>query len=320
MKALLFDGTTLRLCSRPRPRRKRGEALVRVRLAGICSTDLEILRGYMGFTGIPGHEFVGEVVEAPTRALVGRRVVGEINVPCNRCSLCRRGLGKHCTRRTTLGIDGRDGAFAEYLALPEANLHRVPDEVADEEAVFTELLAAACEIPVRARIAATDRVAVLGDGRLAALAAQVLSLRSRHLTVFGMNEAKMSALRSIGLRARKTGEQPGDAHAFDVVVECTGSLGGLPAAVALVRPRGTIVMKSTVAAPVRWNPSPLVVDEITVIGSRCGPFDTALRLVAMREVAVLPFLTAVYPLDRFETAFRRTRRQDAFKVCLRIPG
>ena len=318
MQALHFDGKALRLRTMPRPRRRRGDALVRVRLAGICSTDLEILRGYMGFTGVPGHEFVGEVVAAPTKDLVGARVVGEINAPCGRCAMCRRGLGKHCARRTVLGIEGRNGAFAEHLVLPAGNLHRVPAEVTDEEAVFTELLAAACEAPLRAGIAAADRVAILGDGRLAAMTAQVIRLRTRRLTLYGTHEGKMATIRSLGIRARRADEATRESKTFDVVVECTGSPGGLPAAVDLVRPRGTVVLKSTFASPISWNPSSVAVDEITVIGSRCGPFDTALRLIAMREVATRPFLSAVYPLDRFEAAFRRARRRDAFKVVLRV--
>lgn len=318
MKALWFDGHELAPRTMRRPVPKRDEVLVRVRLAGICSTDLEILRGYMGFRGVPGHEFVG-VAESPApRRLLGRRVTGEINVPCGNCDLCRAGLGKHCPRRTVLGISGRNGAFAEYLALPAANLHPIPDSVGDGEAVFTELVAAACEIPERVRITARSRVAVTGDGRLAALAVQVLGLRTDRLVLFGTDPGKMETISSLGYRTRPAGEADGFAGSFDVAVDCSGSPGGLPAAVRLVRPRGTVVLKSTFAGEARWNPSPVAVDEITIVGSRCGPFETALRLLERGRVRVLPLLTATYPLERWESAFRRARRRGSFKVALEI--
>ncbi len=315
MQAIHFNGNELHAVSRRRPRPRRGEAVVRVNLAGICSTDLEIAKGYMEFTGIPGHEFIGTVVSSPVERLVGSRVVGEINVPCGTCSLCRRGLEKHCASRSVLGISGRDGAFAEYLTLPAANLHEVPPEVSDEEAVFTEPLAAACEIPERAGIDSGSTVAVLGDGRLAA---QVLAMKARNVTVFGISAAKLAVIRKFGVCSRDASETARFVKRFDVVVECTGSPEGLPAAVELVTPRGTIVLKSTCAGKLAWNTAGIVIDEVTIVGSRCGPFDAALRLLERKEVKVRKLLTAVYTFEKWREAFKHARRRESFKVCIRM--
>ena len=314
MRALYYEDGRIEEIETAMPRPPRGEAVVKVRYAGICSTDLEILEGYMNFSGIPGHEFSG-IVETPRR-LAGTRVTGEINVPCGRCDLCRGGLPKHCPYRTVLGISGRDGAFAEYLALPVANLHTVPDGVSDTEAAFTELLASACEIPERVEIGKTSRVAVLGDGRLAAMVAQVLGLRTKALTVIGIDGGKMRAFADLGFETAGPAETSSMKGAFDIVVECTGSAGGLPEAARLVRPRGTIVLKSTFHAPVEWNPSSIAVDEVTIVGSRCGPFGTALDLLEKGLVETAPFLTAVYPFDGWRAALKRARERDAFKVLL----
>ncbi|MCK4549750.1 MAG: alcohol dehydrogenase catalytic domain-containing protein, partial [Candidatus Krumholzibacteria bacterium] len=266
MQALYFKDGQLLAKEMDKPQVRRGEALVKIRYAGICSTDLEILKGYMDFTGIPGHEFVG-TVETP-RSLAGRRVTGEINISCGSCELCRRGLGKHCRKRTVLGIAGRDGVFAEYLTIPMTNLHAVPDSVSDEEAVFTELLAAACEIPERVYISQSSRVAVLGDGRLAAMAAQVLRLKTKALTVIGIDQEKMRLFAGLGIDTAHSAAISSMKGSFDVVVECTGSGMGLPDAIELVRPHGTVVLKSTFHAPLKWNPSRVAVDEITIVGSR----------------------------------------------------
>jgi threonine dehydrogenase-like Zn-dependent dehydrogenase len=318
MKALVFDGKKVALSEVPPPRPRPGEALVRVRLAGICSTDLEIVKGYMSFRGVPGHEFVGTVVSAGAKRLAGKRVVGEINLPCGKCATCRAGLGKHCASRGVLGISGRNGAFAEYLALPVENLHVVPASLSDEEAAFVELLAAACEIPERIEIRRDDRVLVLGDGRLAAMVAQVLAPRTNRLSVLGRSRRKLSVLRKLGVGTHGPGSAKTLLRSQDLVVECTGSPGGLPLAAKLVKPRGRIVLKSTFHGNLEWNPAPLVVDEITVVGSRCGPFEPALSLLARGTVKVLPFLSGVYPLERWEAAFRGARRADAFKVLLRM--
>ncbi len=314
MIALHFENGHLVEKETDKPEVRRGEALVKVRYAGICSTDLEILKGYMDFSGIPGHEFVG-TVETP-RSLAGKRVTGEINVSCGRCELCRRGLGKHCSERTVLGIAGRDGAFAEYITLPMSNLHVVPASVSDEEAAFTELLAAACEIPERVYISRSCRVAVLGDGRLAAMVAQVLRLKTKGLTVLGIEPEKMRVIAGLGIDTVHAAAIPTMKGTFDVIVECTGSRMGLPDAVDLVRPHGTIVLKSTFHTPLKWNPSMITVDEITIVGSRCGPFETALGLLQKKKVVTAPFLTAVYPFEKWKTAFSRARRRDGFKVLL----
>jgi len=316
MQALYFKDGQLLAREMDRPQVRRGEALVRIRYAGICSTDLEILKGYMDFSGVPGHEFVG-TVETP-RSLAGRRVTGEINISCGKCELCRRGLGKHCRKRTVLGIAGRDGAFAEYITLPMTNLHAVPDSVSDEEAVFTELLAAACEIPERVYINQSSRVAILGDGRLAAMAAQVLRLKTKTLTVIGVDQEKMRLFAGLGIDTAHSATVSSMKGSFDVAVECTGSRMGLPDAIELVRPHGTVVLKSTFQAPVKWNPSRAVVDEITIVGSRCGPFEAALELLKKKKVETAPFLTAIYPFGKWETALRRARRRDAFKVLLEM--
>lgn len=318
VKALYFDGKKLTERRLPKPRPGRRDAVVKIRMAGICSTDLEIMLGYMNFRGVPGHEFVGTVESASPRSLVGKRVVGEINVPCGKCRYCRMGLGKHCRKRSVLGIDKRNGAFAEYMSIPVENLHIVPKGLSDEEAVFAEPLAAACEIPARTAIPAESSVAVLGDGRLAALAAQVLSLKTSNVKVLGINREKLSKIRRTGIAALDISRRDRPGMKFDMVVECTGLPTGLPVAARLVRPQGTIVLKSTYHGMLKWNPAPIVIDEITVTGSRCGPFDTALRLLALSEVEVLPFLTAVYPFEEWKKAFRRARSTDSFKVALMI--
>ena len=314
MIALYYNNGQLVEKETDRPDVRRGEALIKIRYAGICSTDLEILKGYMDFSGIPGHEFVG-AVETP-RSLAGKRVTGEINVSCGRCGLCRRGLGKHCRERTVLGIAGRDGVFAEYITLPISNLHVVPDSVSDVEAAFTELLAAACEIPERVYISRSCRVAVLGDGRLAAMAAQVLRLKTKELTVLGVEQEKMRVIEGLGIGTAHAAAIPSMKGTFDVVVECTGNRMGLPDAVDLVRPHGTIVLKSTFHAPLKWNPSRVAVDEITIIGSRCGPFETALGLLQKKKIVTAPFLTAVYPLNKWKSAFRRAKQKSSFKILL----
>ena len=314
MIALHFENGHLVEKETDKPEVRRGEALVKIRYAGICSTDLEILKGYMDFSGIPGHEFVG-TVETP-RSLTGRRITGEINISCGKCPMCRRGLGKHCRERTVLGIAGRDGAFAEYITLPMSNLHVVPDSVNDEEAAFTELLAAACEIPERVYISQSCRVAILGDGRLAAMVAQVLKLKTKELTVLGVEPEKMRVIAGLGIDTAHAATIPTMKGTFDVVVECTGSRMGLPDAADLVRPHGTIVLKSTFHAPLKWNPSRIAVDEITVVGSRCGPFETARDLLEQKKVVAAPFITAIYPFEKWETALRRARRKNSFKILL----
>ncbi|RME98014.1 MAG: alcohol dehydrogenase [Chloroflexi bacterium] len=319
MRALWFDGERLRLRRDvPRPLPAPGEALIRTTLAGICNTDIELMRGYKDdFRGILGHEFVGVVEQAADApAWVGRRVVGEINLFCGDCATCRRGLTSHCLRRTTLGISGKAGAMAEFLTLPIKLLHAVPDSVPDRWAVFTEPLAAACQISAQTHICPTDRVVVLGDGKLGLLIAQVLALTGCDLLVVGRHPKKLAILQARGIATQLSGEPvpPG----ADVVVEATGSPAGFAAARALVRPRGVLVLKSTFAADVSLDLSGLVVDEITVVGSRCGPFDAALRLLEQRQVDVESLISARYPLDEGPAAFDRAVSAGVLKVLLTV--
>jgi len=314
MLACVFDGRTVRVDPDwPDPDPPAGETVVAVRLAGICQTDLEILRGYMGFRGVLGHEFVGTALGG---RFEGRRVVGGINCVCGRCRMCRRGLPTHCTERTVLGIQGRDGAFAERLALPEANLVPVPDAVPDRAAVFAEPLAAALQILHQVAPSPADRVVVLGDGRLGQLVARALWARGLRPTVAGKHPAKLALLRRLGLEAVPADRVRPDGSA-DLVVEATGTAEGLAEALRLVRPRGTVVLKSTVAATAGLNLAPLVVNEVTVIGSRCGPMDEAVRLLAEADLDLEPLITAEFPLREAESALRRAAEPDALKVLLR---
>jgi len=317
VQALVYDGEVLQLREDyPRPVPPPGEALVRVRLAGICNTDLEIVRGYMGFRGVLGHEFVGTVEEAEDRSLIGQRVVGEINAYCGECPTCRAGRPTHCPHRTTLGIWGRDGAFAEYLTLPVRNLHTVPDAISDEEAVFTEPLAAALEILEQVHLRPTDRVVVLGDGKLGLLVAQALALMGCDLLAVGRHREKLAILARRGIPTLLEAEAEG--LAADVVVECTGRPEGFAAARRILRPRGMLVLKSTYHGGVEADLTGLVVDEITLVGSRCGPFPPALRLLQRGLVDVQPLISAVYPLDRGMEAFARAAEPGVLKVLLQV--
>jgi threonine dehydrogenase-like Zn-dependent dehydrogenase len=300
-----------------------GEALIRVNLAGICATDIELTRGYKGgFRGVLGHEFVGEVVAAPDAPdWVGRRVVGEINIGCGQCAFCRRGLGKHCRQRTCIGIVQRDGVFAEYLVLPVANLHAVPDTVSDDQAVFVEPLAAAFEILEQVAITPASRVLVHGDGRLGLLCAQVLATTGCDLTVIGRHPEKLALLPMVGSSKRLLSQSATYAalarEPADVVVEVTGSPDGFACALSLTRPAGILVLKSTFASRIQeFDVSQLVVDEITVVGSRCGPFAPALAALANRSVDVLPLIQARYPLCAGLDAFARAGQKGALKVLI----
>jgi threonine dehydrogenase-like Zn-dependent dehydrogenase len=321
MKALLFDGRPgergqIRLIDNyTSPLPAPGEARIRTTLAGICNTDLEIVRGYAGFRGVLGHEFVGVVEEAEESALVGQRVVGEISAYCGVCETCRAGRPTHCPNRTTLGIRGRDGVLAEFLCLPVRNLHRVPEGLPDEAAVFTEPLAAACEVLYQVHLLPTDRVLVLGDGKLGLLVAQVLALTGCDLTAVGRHEDKLAILAARGIRTQLDG-QGLDGNA-DLVVECTGHADGFAAARQLVRPRGTLVLKSTYHDRVQLDLSTIVTDEIQVVGSRCGPFAPALRLLAKGLVDVTSLIEAEYPLSEGLAAFEHAGRRGALKVLVR---
>jgi threonine dehydrogenase-like Zn-dependent dehydrogenase len=315
MQALHFDGSRLRLVAdHPEPAAADGDTIVRVRLAGICSTDLQILAGYMGFSGVPGHEFVGEVVDGPLD-LTGRRVVGEINYACGRCPTCEQGLGRHCPNRRVMGILGADGAFAEYLAVPAVNLHPVPDSLTDEEAVFTEPLAAAFSILEQVDVGPGLTVVVLGDGKLGLLCAQVLAAAGAAVTLVGKHPANLELVRSQGIDGHLVHQWAPDGAA-DCVVEATGSPAGLELAVAAVRPRGTLVLKSTVAGTHALSLAPLVINEVTLVGSRCGLFPPALRALQARSVSVTSLIDATYPLAAGVDALAHAAGPGVRKVLL----
>jgi threonine dehydrogenase-like Zn-dependent dehydrogenase len=317
MRALVLDKTMQLVEDYPTPAPSPGEALIRVRLAGICNTDLELMKGYMQFRGVPGHEFVG-IVERATDAPAweGQRVVGDINLACGTCPTCRAGRPTHCPNRTTLGIDGHDGAFAEYLTLPIVNLHAVPDALSDEEAVFTEPLAAACEILEQIHVRPTDDVIVLGDGKLGLLCAQVLALTGCHLTVSGHHAQKLAILegRDIPITLDDTSLKA----SADIVIEATGHPEGYAAARKLVRPRGTIVLKSTYHGVIHTNLTMAVVDEVALVGSRCGPFEPALRLLHQSLVDVTPLIEARYPFAEVLEAFEHAAQPGAIKVLVEM--
>jgi alcohol dehydrogenase len=287
-----------------------GECRVAVRRAGICGTDLQILEGYAGFAGVPGHEFVGTVETAPPgdRHWLGQRVVGEINVGCGQCEWCSAGTANHCPGRTVLGIVGRAGAFASHLSLPAANFHAVPDTLSDEAAVLIEPTAAACEILAQVDIGPGARVAVVGDGRMGLLVGQVLRTTGASVTLLGKHDHKLQVARGLGLAVgRATDDIP--TSSFDVTVDVTGRPAGLTRAMELVRPRGTVVMKSTFHGETPITLWPAIVDEITLVGSRCGPFADAIALLAAGHVVTAPLLAATYALEDFEAAFTAARSE-----------
>ena len=314
MKACVFDGQEVRVdASWPEPSSAPGEVVVRVDLAGVCQTDLEIVKGYMGFRGVLGYEFVGTALGGRRE---GRRVVGEINCPCGRCDMCRAGLGNHCRNRTVLGILGRNGAMAERLVLPEANLHLVPDAVTDRQAVFAEPLAAALQVRHQVSLGPRQKVVVLGPGRLGQLVAQAMKAWGVAPIVVGRSEAKLRILRSLGIDA-VAADATAPAHDADVVVECTGSAVGLTMAMEFVRPRGTIVLKSTIAGSHGLNLAPIVVDEVTVVGSRCGPMGEAVEWLEQGKIQVAPLITAEFDLDKAADALAAAARPEAVKVLVR---
>ena len=318
MKALVFDGSTA-VRDVPKPEPERGEALVRVQMAGICKTDVEITRGYMNFHGVLGHEFVGTVEKSPDLELIGTRVVAEINVGCGECSFCRKGLERHCRGRTVMGILGRDGAMAEYIAIPASNLVVVPETLEDERAVFTEPLAAALEILEQARIEPSHRVLVIGDGKLGLLVSMVLRLTGCDLTLVGKHPRKMAIFADMGGSVQLLDSLIALKAKFDVVVEASGHPSGWDLAVGSVEARGTIILKSTYHGELNFNPAPLVIDEINVIGSRCGRFGPALRVMERGLVDPTPLISGIFPLEQAEDAFARSQDRDALKILLKIP-
>jgi threonine dehydrogenase-like Zn-dependent dehydrogenase len=333
--AFVVKNRALAPVQKPLPKLRRGWALIRVRLTGICNTDVEILRGYHSFRGTPGHEFVGEVIEvqgisARTKnKWLGRRVVSEINIACaalgfpRSCDFCRRGLKTHCARRKVLGILHHDGAFAEYLTLPLENLHAVPNSVTDEEAVFTEPLAAACEILTQTSVSKFQKTAILGDGKLAQLIAMVLATTGVPIVLFGKHPEKLALAASLGIKTRRVRGNANDLarttakEFFPLVVEATGSPTGLAHAIALTEPRGTLILKSTFHGTAPLETWPIVVKEISLLGSRCGPFPKALALLRAKLIDPRPLITRTYPLTEAPQAMKFAQKQGILKVLLK---
>ena len=313
MRALFFDNR-LKLIDFPKPLRKKNQALIKVHMAGICNTDLEIYKGYKGFKGIPGHEFVGRVECCDNEKLMYKRVVGEINYGCGECYYCKKGLKSHCKERRVLGILNHHGAFAEYLVLPEENLHIVPDGISDEEAVFVEPLAACFQIIEQLHIKPTERVIVLGDGKLGLLAAQVLDLAGCDILLVGKHSSHLSLIQKRGIKT-SLADDIYDMKA-DVVVECTGSPKGFEMALGLTRPKGKIVLKSTLAEKREIDITSLVIDEITVIGSRCGPFLPAIRALEKKLIDVKPLIHETYSIIDGVKAFEKAAQKGVLKVLL----
>jgi len=317
MRGLYFDGKELKYREDlPIPKRE-GEALIKIIYAGICNTDKEILKGYHNFSGIPGHEFVGIVEDAPTKELIGKRVVGEINVGCGKCSYCASGLERHCPYRTVLGILERDGVFAEYTTLPEKNLHILPEGISDIEGVFVEPIAAAFEIPEMVHLEPNEDLLIFGDGKLGLLIAQVMKLYMRHVVLIGKHKEKLKLAEEWGIEGvllqdvEKIGR-------FKYVVEATGTQSGFKEAIAHIRPRGYLILKSTTASGAELNLSPVVVNEIHIIGTRCGPFPPAIRALSNRWIKVTDMISEIFPLNRYKEAFLRNNEKNTIKVIFEI--
>jgi threonine dehydrogenase-like Zn-dependent dehydrogenase len=314
MKAVALGETGIAVCDRAEPQAREGWAIVRVGIAGICNTDLELARGYMSFRGVLGHEFTGTVDDGPADWL-GQRVVGEINFACGHCPTCRAGVGRHCPTRRVLGILDADGAFAERVAVPVVNLHRIPDAIDDDQAVFAEPLAAAFEILEQLHIEPAAECLVFGDGKLGLLVAQVLDTAGARVTVVGKHPENHALLRRQGIET--IGLSDAATRTAPLVVDATGSADGFARAIAATRTRGTLVLKSTVAERMSVDMAPVVINEIRVVGSRCGPFVPALRALERGTIDVRSLVAAYYPLGEAAAAFEHAARPGTLKVLLR---
>ncbi|MFA6988956.1 MAG: alcohol dehydrogenase catalytic domain-containing protein [Candidatus Gastranaerophilaceae bacterium] len=317
MKALVFDNELKIDYNYLKPIPQKGEALIKISMAGLCNTDLEITKGYMGFKGIPGHEFVGivEEINSDDKSLIGKRVVGEINCGCGNCYYCHQNMQRHCPNRQTLGIFQKDGCFADYITIPVENIFEIPSVVTDEEAVFVEPVAAALEILEQVHIKPADKIAVLGDGKLGLLIAFVLSTTQGDLTLIGKHSNKLEIAEKQGIKTAllQNVEIKKD---FDIVVDATGSINGLEIALSLIKPRGILVLKSTVASDKPLNLAPVVIDEITIVGSRCGQFKPALRLLEKKQFDIKSLITSIYPFEKALEAFEINKRKDSLKVLI----
>ncbi len=314
MRALQLRGGTLQfVADHLSPVSHQGEVLVRVTRAGLCETDLQLVRGYMAFEGVLGHEFVGVAESGP---LAGQRVVGEINCSCHDCETCRCGAPQHCPHRTVLGILGRNGAFADVVSLPARNLHLVPDRISHDEAVFVEPLAAAFRILEQVDVTGR-RVLILGDGRLGQLCAQVLARVTSRLTLIGKHDAKLAIAQHVGIETLLRNEAP-ERRDADIVVDCTGSPSGISDAFRWLKPQGTLVLKTTVAGTPPLSLAPIVIDEFHVIGSRCGPFPPAIAALERGDINVRPLIQARFPLERAAEGFALVQQQPVLKVLFDI--
>ena len=315
MKALIYDGTSIRLKDTDIPKRGPDEALVKISKAGICRTDVELAKGYMNFSGILGHEFVGVVEEAENDSLKGKRVTASINIACKKCPLCLSGRENHCPEREVIGISGRRGAFAEYISLPLSNLIPIPEGVGDEIAVFAEPLAAAMRITEQISVKPTDRVLVLGDGKMGLLTAQHLALTGCDIVVEGRYPEKLKHLEPYSIRTRLQNTMKSE-EPFDIVVEATGNPEGISLALKKVKPEGVVILKSTHSSNTSIDKNAIVVNEIKVLGSRCGNMKASLRMLERGRVRVSHLISAIYPLSAGEQAFEYARGRNSLQVLL----
>lgn len=314
MKALWLQDKQISLQTRPTPEPSETESLIRISLAGICATDQELAKGYYGFQGIPGHEFVGVVEKGPEN-LVGQRVVADINIPCQRCSYCQQDLQHHCPNRKVVGIKNHPGAFAEYITLPNENLFLVPPTLSDEQAVFAEPLAAALEIQEQVNLSNSPNILLIGAGKLGQLIARTLAGLGQNLLVTARSERSLKPLESKGIQTCLVSQLP--PQQFDLVIECSGNSQGFETAVNSVKPRGTLILKSTYRDNVSVNLSQLVVNEVSVIGSRCGPMEKALSLLNNNQLNPTDLITDIFPLDQGVSAFKKSYLPDSFKVLIK---
>lgn len=319
MKAVIFDETLKYVEDYEKPTPKQGEALIKVTYGGVCNTDKEITKGYMGYKGILGHEFTGVVEEIndEDKTLLGKRVVGEINLGCKNCEWCAKNLERHCPNRSTLGILAKDGCFAEYVTLPLSNLIEIPENVPDEQAVFVEPLAAGLEILEQMHIQPCQKVMVLGDGKLGLLTALALNACGLDVLIVGKHQNKLDIAKNQGVKTQLLSEFE-QAPKFDVVVEATGSITGFETSVNCVKPRGTLVLKSTIAASKELNLAPIVINEITILGSRCGRFEPAMRLIASGKIDFSQMISKIYPIEQAVEAFDANNAKDTIKILLKI--
>ncbi len=318
MQAITYDDQEeLQLSIREKPVPAQDEVLIKVRLAGICNTDMEITSGMLGFNGVLGHEFVGEVVQDNQDKLTGRRVVGEVNIPCYDCQRCKRRQFRHCANIKALGMRGKDGVLAEYVTLPRENVFLVPNEITDKEAVFVEPIAAAVEIAEQYHLKPSEKIAILGDGKLGLIIAMTLQALGLPVTVIGRHENKLAKLSSLAIETYLEKNIPADFQDIPVVIDATGSSSGLESALNLVRPEGKVIFKTTIANEININLAPLAINEVQLLGSRCGPFAPAIKLIKENNLPLGELITAQYPLKEGLKAFAKAREKDTLKVLVK---